>query len=192
MNVLNGRLDISSVTPVGGTTDEWVLEGTVIDNTGVFSAMDAKLGDVVYSDCALLGLGALRFKITTIDVATNGAFLRVILKWDMLEAQPSGWTTYDYPLQSSQAVIGATDDLGTMAITSMFVNGVDEFFIAAIRNVESTRHSKYLSISNPSLTTNNPIALQPELPVPSEDSSVLFGNKDRSLSWSQVVDSGTF
>jgi hypothetical protein len=191
-NLFNGRLDLNTITPVSGQTNLWDITGTLFEATGQFSAIDAKVGDVIYNDCSILSLGVIRFKIVSIDPSTSGPNLICRIQWDSPEAQPIDWTVNDYPISGVMDIIGTVDDIGTMAVTSMTQNFVDEAFVAAVRNAESFRHSLYLSVSNPSLLTGTPMALQYKLPTPADNSELLVGNTDNSLTWTKNLDFGTF
>ena len=192
MNVLNARLDLTNVVPLSGEPTKWTIHAKVIDNTGVFNALDVKATDAIYNNCFDLGLGALRFIVLEILPDTTSANLHCIIKWDMMEAQPFNWGVSEYPIPGANSIIGATDAIGTMAITSMFTNLVDESFITAVRNIEAFRASYYVNITNPGIATGNPQAATMALPEPMSGDEVLISNADHTVRWSTVVDAGSF
>jgi hypothetical protein len=192
MNVFNAALNILTVSPVNGDTTKWDITANVIDNTGVFGPFDAKVGTAIYNNCSLLGIPAVRFKITAVDPATDFLVLKCTIQWDMPEAQPVAWSVTDYPNTNTFSIIGDTDDIGTIAITSMSVNLVDESFITAVRNAESFRVSRYLSLSNPSIKTGTVQSLQYHIPSPDANGEILVGSAPDTLTWETVLDPGTF
>ena len=192
INPLNGRLDLTTCIPVLDQTNQWSISAAFSDSTGVFNASSVQVGNIIYNDASILGLGALRYKIISIDPSTSGSTLVCTIIWDMKESQPFGFSENDYPIVGTQSIVGYADNIGTTAITSMSANLVDEAFISAVRNVESARASLYLSTTNPSIETGNAVALQPLLPIPDSANEVLVSGEGAALSWSGTIDPGTF
>ena len=196
MNVFNAAFYILSSTPVVGDTSKWDITANLIDNTGAYSPFDAKVGSVIYNDNTLLGMVAVRFKVTAIDPSTDFMVLKCTIQWDMLEPQPSEWAVTDYPNidanSNTISLIGDTDDIGTIAVTSMSINLLPEYFIAAVRNTESFRLSKYLSLSNPSIKTGTVQTLQYHIPSPDANGEILVGSTPDTITWESVLDPGSF
>lgn len=191
-NPLNGRLDLTTSTPVDGQPTQWDITAAFFDATGYFSASDILVHDIIYSDASLLGLGTLRFRIISIDPGTTGATLVCRIQWGLSDAQPEGYGPYDYPMCGTMALVGRANSLGTITVSPMSTNLIDEAFMASVRSIETLRLSEFLAISNPSLLTSTPVTLQPELPTPDENNEILVGNTDRNFTWTPVVDLGEF
>jgi hypothetical protein len=168
--------------------DTFSFEAQIVDNSGVFSAKDAQVGSVIYNDCTITMLGVVRFVLTEIDPATDFSTLKGTMKLDMGGEKLKG----DYPVAYQEGLIGSAGELGTLAVASMALQTLDESFIAAVRNNENRRLAKMLLLSNPSLKTNTPVALQPLLPVPTSDDQILLGDPDGTDKWVSNVDLGEF
>ena len=129
-NLFTARLDLNSATLVSATVDTYDIQGTVVDNTGIFYATDVAVGDIIYNDQQSFGLGVCRYKVISINAgSTSGADLTARIKWDITGQDPQD------PIPGFGATIGK-DAFGATALPSVSTDSVDESFITAIRNVE--------------------------------------------------------
>lgn len=112
---------------------EWDITGKVIDNTGNYFATDVMVGDIIYLDGSMFGLGALRYIIKTIDLTnTIGIELHATISWDMGEDSPME------PYADISGIIGAaTDNLKIATLPSTTISMLNESFINAIKNFEN-------------------------------------------------------
>lgn len=131
MNYFNGRFDIMEASYHDDTHLKMV--GTIVDNTGVYFASDAKVGDIIYVDGAYVGLSLLRYKITEINTnETSGADLSAIVEWDM----PVGDCVE--PFAGMDAIIGGLHSNGlTATITPKDYNSANEILVANANSYQS-------------------------------------------------------
>lgn len=136
MNIFNSRFDLESASPNG--TDIWDLSGTVVDNSGNFSASDVVVGDIIYNDGSALALGPLRYKITNI-LSVVGSTISCTVLWDI-----PGESSQE-PVTAAAGCIGRPDSNGVIPITDAMQQSMDTAFANAVRNMESFLLSKRLT-----------------------------------------------
>ena len=139
-NLFTARFDLNSATLVNLTVDTYDIDGTVVDNTGIFYATDVAVGDIIYNDQQSMNMGVGRYRVLSIDSSTSGANLIARVQWDIIGQDPQD------PVPGFGATIGK-DAFGATALPSINTDTVDESLITAIRNVEGMNMASY-SYSN--------------------------------------------
>ena len=139
-NLFTARFDLNSATLVNLTVDTYDIDGTVVDNTGIFYAADVAVGDIIYNDQQSMNMGVGRYRVLSIDSSTSGANLIARVQWDIIGQDPQD------PVPGFGATIGK-DAFGATALPSINTDTVDESLITAIRNVEGMNMASH-SYSN--------------------------------------------
>lgn len=128
MKFFNAKFELADVNYLSEPS-QFTLSGKVVDNSGMFFATDAKIGDIIYLNGSFLGEVLLRYKIIEITEA-SGVNLTVNVQWDMPEEVVA-------PLPYTEGIIGAKIDSSELSmITSIFTNGADELLVSAARSYE--------------------------------------------------------
>jgi hypothetical protein len=135
MNIFNGKLDITSVLPKEGTTDQWDIVALFTDVTGIFYAVDAIPGDVIFIDGTPYNLGILRYRISAIDTAQTDLYnLYVTIQWD-------SYSEVSEPYSGFESCIGRSV-FGSVYIPSASIQNISPSFLDYIRNSEHSRGSQ--------------------------------------------------
>lgn len=125
MNFFNARFDIIDAGYYDDT--HYRIVGSIVDNTGVYFAENAQIGDIIYVDGSFLGVPLLRYKIAEINHdETMGAELSALVTWDMIEGNEP-----QEPFAGMEAIIGGLHSNGLTAnITAKDYNVANELLIA--------------------------------------------------------------
>lgn len=131
MNLFDGRFDIIDGYTVD--TNLYKIQGSFIDNTGVYTSYDAQVGDIIYADGSFLGLGLLRYKITELHFDEYyDSVISATVKWDMIEGiEPTE------PFGGMEGIIGALHNNGLTAnITAAFINNANQIVISKAQSYQ--------------------------------------------------------
>lgn len=112
------------ISAISYTLDTWNVIADIVDNTGVFYAVDAQIGDIVYCK----GTSLKKFSITEISAVSGARFLGKLASLDTIPVAPSITDT---------ASIGAVVN-GMYTMPDGTVQGIDATFITAVKAVENT------------------------------------------------------
>lgn len=130
MTFFNAKFNTTSVEYLSDN-NQFTITGTIIDNTSVFTALDAKVGDIIYLKGYLNENLILRYKILEIKSAV-GLQLTVKVQWDM-EGEPVA------PQEFIEGIIGARINNSELSmITNIFTNGSDELLVSGARSYEQS------------------------------------------------------
>jgi hypothetical protein len=126
-NTFNARFDLIAASLSGINT--WTIVGNVVDNGGNFSSMDARVGDIIYNDGAMMGLGVLRYRVLSI-ISVDSSTITVTAIWALPEASQE-------PISGSSGCIGTPNEQDVVAIIDPGQQATDAVFITAVRNMET-------------------------------------------------------
>lgn len=132
MNLFDGKFDLIDAYYVD--TNQYRIQGSYTDNTGIYSTYDAQVGDIVYLDGSFVGIPLLRYKITELHMEEyHDAIISATIEWDMVgDIEPTE------PFGGMEGIIGALHSNGLTAnITTSSVNGVNEVLISRAQSYQS-------------------------------------------------------
>lgn len=130
MKFFNAKFEPTNINPLTDNS-QFQLTGNILDNTGMFSALDANVGDIIYLDGAFLGDLLLRYKVIEI-VNASGLELTAKVQWDM-----SGEVVT--PLPSMDGIIGKSIENSKLSmITSVTTNAASELLVSVARSYEQS------------------------------------------------------
>jgi hypothetical protein len=146
MNALNAKLEITSVLPVEGTTDQWNIIAAFIDNTGAYYGTDVIVGDIIFIDGTPFNLGILRYRVSEVDLIQSDLYnLYTKIQWD-------SYAAVNEPYSGLESCIGRII-FGSVFLPSSVIQFVSQSFIDYIRNGENSRVSQVSLINR---TYNGP------------------------------------
>lgn len=140
MNIFNGKLELQAVSLVTDTNNQWDIAATFIDMGGAYFATDAQVGDVMYNDGSMAYLGLLRYKIISIDPASDFSSLYARVEWSLSTEEPAE------PLCGFETMLGRPS-LGAVFLPAPDIQGLSDGFIQYARNIESWLAAKYSYIN---------------------------------------------
>lgn len=130
MKFFNAKFEPTAVEPLS-ENNKFNVTGNVIDNTGMFTAADVKVNDIVYLNGSYMGELLLRYKVLEITRAV-GTELVAKMQWDMVE-EPIA------PQESAEGIIGQRINNSELSmITNVNTNATDELLVSAARSYEQS------------------------------------------------------
>lgn len=132
MKLFSAKVAIASVSIISGKSDEWILTGAVIDNTGSFLANAVKVGQKIYAYSLNNAeeKSLRRYEITKIN-SIAGANFDVNIRWN-----DEATTEYTGPNSEFDAVVGEITNGDQVAISGVG-NGVNIDMVIEVRNVDT-------------------------------------------------------
>lgn len=133
MNMFNAKLNLNDSMPTEVMGQNKII-ATVVDNLGLYSSYDCSVGDIIYLDGSLWGMGLLRYKIVELllkDENFTGLDVVAVVEWDM-DSEPTD------PMAGLEGIIGASHTNGLTAnVTTSTLNSVSESFIASVHSYQT-------------------------------------------------------
>ena len=125
MNLFNGKFDLLDGYSLD--TNKYKIQGNYTDNTGTYTSYDAQVGDIIYADGSMIGVGLLRYKIVELHFEEYyDSVISATVEWDMVEGIDP-----QEPFGGMEGVIGALHSNGLTAnLTPYAYNGANEVLIA--------------------------------------------------------------
>ena len=140
MNIFNGKLDLQAANLVAETDNQWDITAIFVDMSGMYFATDSQVGDILYNDGSAAYLGILRYKVISIDPASDFSTLYARVEWSLSTESPTE------PLCGFETMLGRPT-LGAVFLPAPAVQGLSDGFIQYARNVESWLAAKYSYIN---------------------------------------------
>lgn len=128
MRLFSARLDIKTYMDISDGL--YQVDATIVDNTGMYTAADVQLGDIVYVSGLDYGYDIFRYQVSNI-ISAKGSRITFELKWDMPYADFN-------PVEPlGDAIIGARH-LGSMTanMVDVSINKANEKLVADARNYQ--------------------------------------------------------
>lgn len=128
MRLFSARLDIKTYMDISDGL--YQVDATIVDNTGMYTAADVQLGDIVYVSGLDCGYDIFRYQVSNI-ISAKGSRITFELKWDMPYADFN-------PVEPlGDAIIGARH-LGSMTanMVDVSINKANEKLVADARNYQ--------------------------------------------------------
>ena len=132
MKLFSAKVAIASVSPISGKTDEWILTGAIVDNTGSFFAGAVKVGHKIYAYTlnSVEEKSMRRYNITKVN-SIAGSNFDINIQWD-----DEGTTDYSGPNNEFDAIIGEETKGGMVAISGV-INSICVDTTIDARNIDT-------------------------------------------------------